>query len=58
MTKGIGMRAGEKAYVSLRENIIEWRLLPGTVLAEVEQSERLGVYRTPVREALSGLSST
>lgn len=51
------MRAGEKAYVSLRDDIIEWRLLPGTVLAEVEQSERLGVSRTPIREALSRLTA-
>jgi DNA-binding GntR family transcriptional regulator len=51
------MRAGEKAYVSLREDIIEWRLLPGTVLAEVEQSERLGISRTPLREALSRLTA-
>jgi DNA-binding GntR family transcriptional regulator len=51
------MRAGEKAYVSLREDIIEWRLQPGTVLAEVEQSERLGISRTPLREALSRLTA-
>ena len=51
------MRASEKAYAVLREDIIEWRLTPGTVLAEVEQSERLGVSRTPVREALARLSA-
>jgi DNA-binding GntR family transcriptional regulator len=51
------MRASERAYSALREDIIEWRLLPGTVLAEVEQSERLGVSRTPLREALARLSS-
>jgi DNA-binding GntR family transcriptional regulator len=51
------LRASDKAYASLREDIIEWRLAPGTVLAEVEQSERLGVSRTPVREALSRLSA-
>lgn len=51
------MRASDRAYAALREDIIEWRLLPGTVLAEVEQSERLGVSRTPVREALSRLSA-
>ncbi|MCZ9883917.1 GntR family transcriptional regulator [Arthrobacter sp. B2a2-09] len=51
------MRASEKAYAVLREDIIEWRLAPGTVLAEVEQSERLGVSRTPVREALGRLSA-
>ncbi|BAS12952.1 2-methylcitrate dehydratase 2 [Arthrobacter sp. Hiyo8] len=51
------MRASDKAYAALREDIIEWRLAPGTVLAEVEQSERLGVSRTPVREALGRLSA-
>jgi DNA-binding GntR family transcriptional regulator len=51
------MRASDKAYAALREDIIEWRLAPGTVLGEVEQSERLGVSRTPVREALSRLSA-
>lgn len=51
------MRASDKAYCALREDIIEWRLLPGAVLAEVEQSERLGVSRTPIREALSRLTA-
>lgn len=49
------MRASERAYSSLRDDIIDWRLEPGTVLAEVDLSERLGVSRTPVREALSRL---
>ncbi|WP_334122622.1 GntR family transcriptional regulator [Glutamicibacter sp.] len=49
------MRASDKAYESLRTDIVEWRIAPGTVLAEVEQSERLGVSRTPVREALGRL---
>lgn len=49
------MRASERAYAILREDIIEWRLEPGTVLGEVEQSERLGVSRTPLREALARL---
>lgn len=52
-----GMRASDRAYAALREDIIEWRLRPGTVLAEVEQSERLGVSRTPVREALGRLTA-
>ena len=51
------MRASDKAYAALRDDIIEWRLLPGTVLAEVEQSARLGVSRTPLREALSRLTA-
>ncbi|MEZ2388768.1 GntR family transcriptional regulator [bacterium RCC_150] len=51
------MRASDRAYAVLREDIVEWRLAPGTVLAEVEQSERLGVSRTPVREALGRLTA-
>ncbi|MBT2597767.1 GntR family transcriptional regulator [Arthrobacter sp. ISL-72] len=51
------MRASDRAYAALRDDIIEWRLLPGTVLAEVEQSERLGVSRTPLREALGRLTA-
>lgn len=49
------MRASERAYSALRDDIIDWRLEPGTVLAEVDLSERLGVSRTPVREALGRL---
>ncbi|WP_224089895.1 GntR family transcriptional regulator [Arthrobacter sp. StoSoilB13] len=51
------MRASDRAYEALREDIIEWRLRPGTMLAEVEQSERLSVSRTPVREALGRLTA-
>ncbi len=51
------MRASERAYKTLREEILDWSLLPGTVLAEVEQSERLGVSRTPLREALGKLNA-
>lgn len=51
------MRASELAYQALRDDILNWRLAPGTVLAEVEQSERLGISRTPLREALSRLTA-
>lgn len=49
------MRASDRAYRALRDEIVEWQLRPGTVLAEVEQAARLGVSRTPVREALARL---
>lgn len=49
------MRASDRAYSALRADILEWRLAPGELLAEVEQSARLGVSRTPLREALSRL---
>lgn len=51
------MRASQRAYNALRDDIVEWRLPPGTLLAEVEQSERLGVSRTPLREALGRLTA-
>lgn len=51
------MRASDRAYDALRTDIIDWRLPPGTVLGEVEQSARLGISRTPLREALARLTS-
>lgn len=50
-------RASDRAYEVLRDEILQWRLAPGTVLGEVEQSARLGVSRTPLREALARLSA-
>jgi DNA-binding GntR family transcriptional regulator len=49
------MRASDIAYERLRDDIIQWRLEPGAPLGEVEVSERIGLSRTPVREALSRL---
>ena len=49
------MRASDKAYQALLEEIVDGTLAPGTALAEVEQSVRLGVSRTPLREALARL---
>ncbi|GAB3193716.1 GntR family transcriptional regulator [Nesterenkonia suensis] len=51
------MRASDRAYQRLREEILEGSLAPGTLLGEVEQAERLGVSRTPLREALSRLAA-
>jgi GntR family transcriptional regulator, rspAB operon transcriptional repressor len=48
-------RASDTAYAELREQILDWTLEPGTVLAEVDLSTRLGLSRTPVREALARL---
>lgn len=49
------MRASDKAYQALLDEIVDGTLTPGTVLAEVEQAARMGVSRTPLREALSQL---
>lgn len=51
----MGVRASDRAYLTLREEIIEGALVPGMVLGEVEQSARLGLSRTPLREALGRL---
>lgn len=51
------LRASDRAYLTLRNEILDADLRAGTVLAEVEQSQRLGVSRTPLREALSRLSA-
>ncbi|HEY3544697.1 MAG TPA: GntR family transcriptional regulator, partial [Propionicimonas sp.] len=51
------MRASERVYGALRDEIVAWRLAPGSELSEVEQAERWGVSRTPVREALGRLTS-
>ena len=50
-------RASDRAYARLRREIIDGALAPGTMLYEVEQSERLGVSRTPLREALARLAA-
>jgi DNA-binding GntR family transcriptional regulator len=50
-------RASEAAYEALRADILAWDLAPGAVLAEVDLSVRLGLSRTPVREALARLVS-
>ena len=53
----VSERASDRAYEALRSEILDGVLLPGTVLGEVEQSARLGVSRTPLREALSRLTA-
>jgi DNA-binding GntR family transcriptional regulator len=47
--------ATTRAYEQLRSEIVDGALGPGTTLYEVEQSERIGVSRTPVREAFGRL---
>lgn len=51
------MRASDRAYGVLLEEIQSGSLAPGAVLGEVEQSTRLGVSRTPLREALGRLAA-
>jgi DNA-binding GntR family transcriptional regulator len=51
------MKTGDRAYATLLDEIQSGRLQPGTVLVEVEQAARLGVSRTPLREALGRLAA-
>lgn len=50
-------RASDRAYETLLEEIQTGVLAPGSVLAEVEQAKRLGISRTPMREAIGKLIS-
>ena len=45
----------DRAYVTLREEIITAEVAPGTLLREEELTGRLGVGRTPIREAIQRL---
>ncbi len=51
------MRASDRAYQTLLDEIQSGALAPGAVLGEVEQAARLGVSRTPLREALGRLAA-
>lgn len=51
------MRASDRAYRTLLDEIQSGALAPGSVLGEVEQAARLGVSRTPLREAIGRLAA-
>lgn len=46
----------DRAYRELEEAIVTLRIPPGAMVSEVQLSHRLGVGRTPVREALQRLA--
>ncbi|MEW1835729.1 GntR family transcriptional regulator [Microbacterium sp. NPDC079995] len=52
-----GNRASDRAYATLLDEIQSGTLAPGTVISETEQAARLGVSRTPLREALARLAA-
>ncbi|MBB5640087.1 GntR family transcriptional regulator [Cryobacterium roopkundense] len=54
-TSAAPVRASERAYQQLRGEILDGLLGPGTGLLEVEQAERIGVSRTPLRAAVARL---
>lgn len=51
-SRAVGEAARDQVYAALREAIVSAELVPGRKLSENELAERLGVSRTPVREAL------
>lgn len=51
------MRASDRAYATLLDEIQGGQLPPGSVLGEVEQAARLGVSRTPLRSAIARLTA-
>jgi DNA-binding GntR family transcriptional regulator len=46
----------DEAYLRIRDLIVSLELAPGSILNERELMERLGLGRTPVREALRALA--
>lgn len=51
------MKASDHAYATLLDDIQSGRLRPRAVISEVEQATRLGVSRTPMREAIGRLTN-
>src|SRR5690348_1788379 len=56
-TEHVMTAASDRAVNQLRERILGGEYVPGERLAEVELAEKLGVSRTPVREALRRLAA-
>lgn len=50
-----GLSASERAYRSIRDDIIEGVLATGTMIGEASVAAELGISRTPVRVALARL---
>src|SRR5262249_17359476 len=51
-----GTRQSDTAYERLREMVIRGALKPGALIEEAAEMARLGVGRTPLREALQRLA--
>jgi len=49
--------AAQKAYETIRDEIVLQKLTPGSIIVESDYGEKLGMSRTPVREALKRLSN-
>lgn len=57
MGRKVAERASDRAYRVLSQAILELELEPGEVIGEVETATRIGVSRTPLREALARLAA-
>lgn len=55
-TKRINGSTRDYVYETVKQQIINWELEPGTKISEKEFADRLGVSRTPVREAFMKLA--
>lgn len=55
MTQRKGKHQALKAVLELRDMVLGGKIAPGERLSEVSISERIGISRTPVREALGRL---
>lgn len=53
---GAGGRLVEMAYTALRGQILSIELAPGVTIAEADLTTRLGMSRTPLREAIGRLA--
>ncbi len=53
---GLPQTLADQAHSELEEEIATLRIPPGAILSEAQLSERFGVGRTPVREALQRLA--
>ena len=51
-TSGRVENLAERIYLRIKNDIFDFRLLPGDRFTETEVADRMGVSRTPVREAL------
>lgn len=51
------MPVSQLVYTTLREGILSCRLAPGTRISVAELADRMGVSRTPVRDALQRLEA-
>ena len=51
-----GRSLTDEAYAQLEELIVTLQLRPGVAVSEASLSERLGIGRTPIREALQRLA--